>query len=190
MNIPSTNECFRLIREMEMMDHIIDHSIMVSNVASFLALLLKKHAPHLNKELCMSAGLLHDITKTRSFKTKEIHSETGGIMLTSLGYPEVGDIVRQHVMLDAYETDTPITEKEIVNYSDKRILNDQIVSLNKRMAYIKERYCIKKRFADLFEIMKINTLKLEKKIFRPLDIEPKDLSSHMIIEIKKEDWSE
>ena len=110
-------------------------------------------------------------------------------MLTDLGYPEIGSIVRQHVILDSYEADTPITEEEIVNYSDKRILHDRIVSLARRMEYIQNRYCIKKRFADLFEIMKTNTLGLEKKLFKPLDLEPDELSSSMTLEIKKEDWT-
>lgn len=174
---------------MKMMDHIVDHSIMVSNVATFLTIKLKEHIPALNTKLAMSAGLLHDITKTRSFTTKELHSETGGIMLTELGYPEVGDIVRQHVMLDSYKTSTPISENEIVNYSDKRILHDRIVSLKKRMEYIQLRYCAKKHFKDLFEIMKANSLNLEKKIFAPLDITPSQLSNSMAEGIKKEDWT-
>ena len=101
MNIPSKTECFKLIKKMDMMEHIIDHSILVSNIALFLCLKLKKYSPNLDTRLATSAALLHDITKTRSFDTKEIHSETGGLMLIELGYPEVGNIIRQHVILDS-----------------------------------------------------------------------------------------
>lgn len=170
------------------MDHIIDHSIMVSNVSLFLCLKLKKTAPHLDARLATSAALLHDITKTRSFDTKESHSETGGLMLTQLGYPEVGNIIRQHIVLDAYEPDSPVSEQEIVNYSDKRILHDKVVSLSKRLEYIKLRYGTLERFKDHLQAMYTNTLNLEVKLFRRLDITPGQLSDCVTNKIKKEDW--
>jgi len=189
MNIPSKKECFKLIKKMEMMDHIVDHSIMVSNIAQFICLKLKKHFPHLNTQLVISAALLHDITKTRSFDTKESHSETGGLMLTELGYPEVGDIVRQHVILDSYENDSPVLEQEIVNYSDKRVLHDKVVPLEKRLEYIKLRYGKNKEFKDHIQIMWANTVDLENKIFCRLDISPGQLSECMTQDIKKGDYN-
>jgi len=173
---------------MAMMDHIIDHSIMVSNVALFLSLKLKRHSPSLDSRLATSAALLHDITKTRSFETKENHSETGCLMLKNLGYPEVGDIIRQHVILDYYDTDRPVSVQEIVNYADKRILHDQVVSLSKRLEYIKLRYGFKKEFKDRIKTMWKNTLILENKLFNPLDITPNQLSTCVLEIIKKEDW--
>lgn len=189
MKIPSRKECFDLIKKMDMMDHIIDHSIMVSNVSLFLCRELKKTSPHLDTRLATSAALLHDITKTRSFDTKEIHSETGGLILTELGYPEVGDIIRQHVILDSYENDSPVTVQEIVNYSDKRVLHDKVVSLNSRLEYIKQRYGTQKEFKNRVQIMYINTLKLESKLFFHLDITPDQLSDSLTEVIKKKDWA-
>jgi len=173
---------------MAMMDHIIDHSIMVSNVALFLSLKLKKYFPDIDSRLAISAALLHDITKTRSFDTKESHAETGGLMLLNLGYPEVGDIIRQHVILDSYGNDSCVSVQEIVNYSDKRILHDKVVSLNKRLEYIKFRYGTKKEFKDRIQIMWKNSLDLEKKIFCQLDIAPDQLSACVLNKIKKKDW--
>ncbi len=190
MNIPSQKECFELIEKMDMMDHIIDHSIMVSNVARFLCLKLKKNSPDLDTRLAISAALLHDITKTRSFDTNERHSETGGRMLTELGYPEIGDIIRQHVILDSYENNSPVTVQEIVNYSDKRVLHDKVVSLDKRLEYIKIRYGTKKKFKDRIQIMWTNTVNLEKKIFFHLNITPNQLSDCMTEEIKKDECFE
>ena len=66
--------------------------------------------------------------------------KTGGRLLTDLGWPEVGDIVRQHVHLDANGHPGPPTEVEIVNYADKRVMHDSIVSLEQRMDYILQRY--------------------------------------------------
>ena len=179
MKIPSQEECFKLITEMEMMTHIVDHSIMVSNVARFLCTRLKKVMPKLDIRLAAHAALLHDITKTRSFSTHEVHSETGGRLLTRMGYPEVGNIIRQHVILDAYETESPICEQEIVNYSDKRVLHDQVVSLNRRLDYIERQYGKKDEFKKRIKVMWMNTMKLESKLFLHLDILPEELLDSM-----------
>ncbi|MFH2091837.1 MAG: HDIG domain-containing metalloprotein [Pseudomonadota bacterium] len=175
MKIPSQTECFNLIKQMNMMDHIIDHSIMVSNVSLCLCKALQKHFPDLNEHLVVAAALLHDITKTRSFETHEIHSETGGQMLTQMGYPEVGAIIRQHVLLDVYDMQSPVTVEEIVNYSDKRVLHDQVVSLEKRLEYIECRYASTDQLKKRLRLMCIKTLDLEKKLFGFLDIKPDQL---------------
>lgn len=192
MNVPSKKECFRLIKKMTMMDHIIDHSIMVSNVALFLSLELKKHSHAIDYRLATSAALLHDITKTRSFDTKEFHSDTGGELLTELGYPEIGDIIRQHVILDSYDwnlnnSNVTISEQEIVNYSDKRVLHDNVVLLEKRLEYIFTKYGTQKGFKDRIKIMWANTIKLEEKIFYHLDIKPEQLPQNIKTKIKKAD---
>lgn len=187
MNILSRTECFKLIKTMDMMDHIIDHSVMVTNVTFSLCLQLKKKIPHINTELATSAALLHDITKTRSFYTKENHSETGGSLLTDMGYPEVGSIIRQHVILDSYIPDSPVSEQEIVNYSDKRVLHDKVVPLDERLEYIRLRYGKTVEFESRVRLMIQNTLNLENKIFLHLDITPDELSSNVTNEIKKLD---
>src|SRR3989339_2130068 len=185
MNILSRTECFKLIKTMDMMDHIIDHSVMVSNVTLFLCLQLKKKSSKINTELATSAALLHDITKTRSFSTKESHSETGGRLLTEMGYPEIGSIIRQHVLLDSYVIDSPVSEPEIVNYSDKRVLHDKVVSLTERLEYIRVRYGKNTEFKNRIRLMHQNTLNLESKIFTYLDIEPDQLSSYVPNEIQR-----
>jgi uncharacterized protein len=112
-------------KRMSMMDHIVDHSVMVSNVTMFLCHKFKKTNPDLNEDLSIFTALLHDIIKTRSFTTSEIHSETGGELLEELRYPEVANTIKQHVILNIYENYPPDSEHEIINYSDKRVLHDR-----------------------------------------------------------------
>ena len=188
MNIPSQKKCFELIEQMNMMSHIIDHSITVANVAYFLSSKLKYRFPKIDIDLATSAALLHDITKTRSFDTKESHSATGGEMLTGFGYPETGDIVRQHVILDSYTMNTSVSEQEIVNYSDKRVLHDQVVLLEKRLAYIHKKYGTQKGFKERIKIMWAKTVNLEKKLFGHLDIKPEELSRKIELRIKRQDY--
>ena len=86
MNIPTQKECYGLIREMGMMDHIVDHSEQVCRVAVCLAENLSQQGIDLNLELIRASALLHDITKTRSFRTRENHAETGGKFLQERGF--------------------------------------------------------------------------------------------------------
>ncbi len=179
MNTPSKKECNRLFSDTGMLAHIIDHSRQVCRVASFLTVELQKANVSLNSELIAAAALLHDITKTRSFDTGEDHTRTGEELLARLGYNEVGKIVGQHVALDAYFlTDTP-DEAEIVNYSDKRVLHDQIVPMDERMQYILEKYCqtpdYRRRLQELWQVSR----KMEKRIFNRLPFSPDELAQEM-----------
>lgn len=180
MKLPSRKKCFQIIHKMEMMDHIIDHSVMVANVAACLCRHLKAENTRLNTRLVHAAALLHDITKTRSFETGEIHSQTGGDLMDELGYPEVGKIIRQHVILDHLDKEESVSEHEIVNYADKRVLHDQVVSLDRRLAYIKVRYGKNPEFRQRINQMWELTLDLESKLFRNLTFSPAHLADQIL----------
>ncbi|MCF8091063.1 MAG: HD domain-containing protein [Desulfotignum sp.] len=184
MKIPTRKQCFQLIQSMGMMDHIVDHSVMVGNVTLCLCRHLKQTTPSLNVELATAAALLHDITKTRSFDTGELHSETGGKLLENLGYPEVGNIIRQHVILDVCKETAPISEQEIVNYADKRVLHDSVVSLSRRLAYIRVKYGNQNSMQDRIDMMWKMTVALEKKLFRQISFLPAQLQDSILPDIK------
>lgn len=185
MNLPSLHDCFTMIREMKMMDHIVDHSVMVSNVAVCLARSVQKVQPDINISLVRSASLLHDITKTRSFETGEVHSETGGALLREKGFPEIADIIRQHVILDRCRRDARVSEPEIVNYADKRVLHDRVVSLDRRLAYIQERYGGRPELQQRIQCMWDNTQALEQKLFGCIAFTPGELSGHVVVEVSR-----
>ena len=173
-----------------MMKHIVRHSLQVCRVAELLVQHLGKNGRTLNRDLVQAAALLHDITKTRSLTTGEKHSESGCDLLVDRGYAEVGDIVRQHVKLDTYfDSDTP-SEAEIVNYADKRVLHDRIVSLDERMTYILERYGVTPEYrARLRWLWEISNLQ-EKRIFAEMPFSPAGIEKHMrkvdlTVELKK-----
>jgi len=153
-----------------MMEHIVDHSVMVKRVAETLTSLLSAANYKLNKDLIVAGAILHDITKTRSFTTGEKHAETGGALLASLGYPEVGEIIRQHVILDGIIEGA--TEAGVVNYADKRVLHDRVVPLEKRLSYIMERYGTTDRATKRIKAMWKETQILEKTLFKDLGTTP------------------
>jgi putative nucleotidyltransferase with HDIG domain len=162
--------------EMKMMDHIVDHSMQVRRVATFLADQLNSHQYHLNFDLIRAAALLHDITKTRSFDTGEDHALTGSQFLTDRGYPEVGDLVRQHVVLDEYAIEKIPVEADIINYADKRVLHDEIVDLDTRLNYILERYAKKAAHRKRIYLLWEKTKYLESRIFSDLPFSPENLT--------------
>jgi len=175
LKIPTRDECYQLMCDMNMMDHIVVHSLQVCRVATVLAQNLIDQGMVLNFELIQAAALLHDITKTRSFKTKENHADTGGRYLAKLGYADVGSLVRQHVRLDEYRQPVSVGNAEIINYADKRVLHDKVVSLEQRLEYILEKYAKipehRQRIHRLWE----KTREIENKIFSALSFSPDDL---------------
>jgi len=174
IDIPSEEACRRIISDMGMLDNIVAHCKQVCRVSLFLTDHLGISG--LNRELILAAALLHDITKTRSLHTSENHAETGAQLLKDLGYPEVADIIGQHVRLNHYDfvSDTP-TDAQIVNYSDKRVLHDKIVPLNDRMGYILEKYGNTQERKQLIRILWEKTQQLEDRLFTGLPFSPDDI---------------
>ena len=172
MRIPLRSECLHMLADMEMPDHIQAHSMLVCRVALLLTDDLWSAGVTLNRPLVKASALLHDITKARSFTTGENHSQTGGEYLSGIGFPEVGDIVRQHVILDAYFKGEVPCEAEIVNYADKRVLHDQVVPLDDRMSYILQRYAKTEEHRRWLKAVWDQTLRLEERLFSYLAYRP------------------
>ena len=188
MKIPTQEQCFLLMCEMKMMDHIVAHSMQVCRVATFLADQLNPAQNRLNYDLIRAAALLHDITKTRSFKTEENHALTGGQFLAERGYPEVGDLVRQHVRLDTYPDPITLGEAQIINYADKRVLHDRIVGLDKRLDYILEKYGKLPEHQERIHWLWGKTLVMEGEIFSELAVAPQDLNRLLNSEDRSKDF--
>jgi len=175
--IPTREKCLLLIRQYQMLPHIVRHSELVTEVALLIARKLNEFGQELDLALVEAGALLHDITKTLSIETRENHAETGGTLLVSLGYPLVADVVRQHICLDARSSDLGVvTEAAVVNYADKRVKHEEVVGLEERFADLRDRYLkklpgIEARFLHVQEEARL----LEKKIFSVIDISPEDV---------------
>jgi uncharacterized protein len=179
MKILTKKKCFQLMCDMQMPEHIVAHSIQVCRVGLCLLDHLKLQGIRMNEQLVVAAALLHDITKTRSFETEENHALTGGQFLTDLGYPQIGHLVRQHVRLDDYSDQKNLSEAVIINYADKRVLHDRIVSLDERMSYIQQRYGTRTEHKRRIELLREKTEAVEKQIFRYVAFLPEDLDHQL-----------
>jgi len=180
--IPSRRECLELMQRYEMLPHIVRHSKLVTDVALLIARKLNSRGAHLDLALVEAGALLHDITKTVCIKTKENHAQTGGELLTSLGYPAVANIVRQHIRLDPGTHDPrAVNEAELVNYADKRVKHEEVVDIGERFRDVLERYAkklpgLQPRLEEVYR----ETQRLEQKIFSKIDITPQKIEETLV----------
>jgi putative nucleotidyltransferase with HDIG domain len=158
-----------------MLKNIIDHSIVVTKVALYVAMELKKKGQRIDLGLVEAASLLHDLTKSECLKTKEDHARTGAQLLKKMGYERVGEVVAEHIHLSEKNDPSLITEEEIVNYADKRVQHDRIVSLEERFNDLMERYGDGHKPSERMEQLMKATFEIENKIFSILGIAPSDL---------------
>jgi uncharacterized protein len=173
--IPTREECLKLMGECGMLENIIAHSLEVAKVALFISTELNKRGQRISLDLVEAASLLHDLTKTECLKTKEDHAKTGSQLLEEMGYKRVGEVVGQHIWLGREGDPLSISEEEIVNYADKRVMHDHIVSLEERFNDLKDRYGKDQRAIDYLGRMEKEIYGIEHKIFFILQIDPNDL---------------
>lgn len=174
--IPQTDECISLMNAYGMLENIKAHSHKVEKVARVLALNLKEAGVSISLEKVSAGALMHDIGKTICLDSSEDHAEKGKEICLENNFHEIADIVEEHIRLKNYNPDDDITEKEIIYYSDKRVNHSDVVSLEKRIEYLLERYAkndqyLKRKIKENFVLCE----KVEKKIFSILSFTPDDL---------------
>ena len=163
--IPTREECLRLMGDFGMLENIIVHSMEVAKVALFISSELNKRGQRVSLDLVEAAALLHDLTKTECLKTKEDHAKTGSQLLKEMGYGRVGEVVAQHIWLQKEADPLILSEEEIVNYADKRVMHDRIVSLEERFNDLKDRYGRDPKGMDYLDRLGKEIYEIERKIF-------------------------
>jgi uncharacterized protein len=130
----------------------------------------------LHLDLIEAGALLHDLGKTYCLGTSLNHAEWGALALAAAGYPEVAQVVREHVMLESNGEDPrAIREVEVVNYADKRVLHTRVVTLRDRFADLKKRYGKSGAARVRIARLELRSQGLEAKLFAPLSLHPADL---------------
>jgi len=180
--IPTRDECFALLQEYEVPEHIIQHSRVVHGVALYLCRALIRCGEKLDQALVEAGSLLHDITKMKGRETGESHARSGALLLWRLGYREVAEIVRQHVVLDDGILSGRVREVALVHYADKRVRHTTIVSLEERFQDLKERYGKSPAALTWLEDLEANSFALEGQIFQNLPVTPESLASVVSVE--------
>lgn len=179
MKIPEYETCYELLRRYDVPEHIVEHSRQVASISLWLGASLRAVRIFIDPQLLLGAALLHDIAKMESVRNGRDHAALGAEWLEREGYPEVAEIVLNHVTLETDLTG-PIVAKEIVYYADKRVRHSDIVSLAERLDDLRERYGVCSVSMGHLSALEGLTVAVEKKIFAPLDINPENISENLI----------
>ncbi len=158
-----------------MLENIVSHSLEVTRVALFLCDGLNKRGQRIDSDLVEAASLLHDLAKTECLSTKEDHAHQGYELLRKMGYERIGEVVAQHVQIWKEGNPSRVSEEEVVNYADKRVCHDRIVSLETRFDDLRDRYGKGQTSLGQLKGLEEATLAIERKIFSILQMDPNDL---------------
>ena len=176
--VPLSDECYSILERYSVPEHIIQHSEVVCRVAVFLAEHLNEQGEDLNIPEIRAAALLHDLTKMQGLTEGRDHAETGKEVLAKLGFKRIGEIVAEHIRLKEKTGSQVLSEEEILNYSDKRVLHTRVVSLAVRFADLKERYGgngLDMNAVERIARLEAKTYELEAKVFSTLHFTPEEL---------------
>jgi uncharacterized protein len=169
--IPSLHETYNLIRSKKMPDHILRHSLMVRRVAIVIGTCLNDSGSRLDLVLIERSSLLHDICKADCIGNAGDHALMGKDLLYREGYESIGDIVGQHVRLEKRDVD----EAMVVNYADKRVMHDRIVSLTRRFLDLMDRYGLDDRRQERILLHHRETLEIQDILLKCCGIDMENL---------------
>jgi len=134
--IPSPETTSEILKKYQVPPHILLHSEMVRKVAMAIVACLKTAGLPIDSAAVDRAALLHDLCKMDALTSGGDHALMAQEELSRLGYPFIGEIVGQHVRLKSLD----LNEAMVVNYADKRVMHDRIVSLPERFEDLMARY--------------------------------------------------
>ncbi|MBS7655200.1 HD domain-containing protein [Candidatus Bathyarchaeota archaeon] len=167
IKLPSRKKCFNLMKKYNVPENILRHSLTVNKFANQLANSLIAKGELINKILVDRASLLHDIGKFKALSKGGFHEEEGYKILKKEGLNEIANIVKKHSLFSVLsENETPVTwEEKIVFYADKRVNEDKIVTLEKRINYLKKRYGKNKKILKRIKAAEPLIYQIEKELF-------------------------
>lgn len=174
VRVPPVDECLQIMEDHAMMPNIRRHSLMVARVAAVMGEALNRKGSNLDIALIIAGALLHDIAKTQSLREGGNHVEMGQRIVSEMGYPEVAWIVGSHVDAGP-EIARSIDEATVVNYADKRVQHERLVSLGERLRDLVMRYGKTPEKRARLDEMCGNIESLEKQIFARISLQPDEL---------------
>ena len=176
IDLPTPSDCLALMAAHDMLANIREHSLLVREVARRLGTWLTVAGLDLHLDLIDAGALLHDLGKTACLGTAVNHAEWGAKALDAAGFPEVAQVVREHVFLQPPGQDPrPVREAEVVNYADKRVLHTRVVTLDERFVDLRVRYGKSPEALSRIAGLEQAARRLEAKLFGRLSFDPADL---------------
>ena len=148
--LPGLEECLRLMNQYAPDPGLQRHMRVVALTAYFTARLLAANGQAVDPILAHRGALLHDLDKLRTVRTNRRHGEEAAGILTELGYPALAPLVRSHPAFSVLDPAvTPVTlEQKLVYLADKMCESGRVVTVDTRLAHLRERYPADARLFD------------------------------------------
>ncbi|HMB30814.1 MAG TPA: HD domain-containing protein [Desulfohalobiaceae bacterium] len=139
--IPSDEQCFELWKKYQMFSNIRQHSLLVAQIATFLAQRAYERNWPVLVQAVRASALLHDLGKTYAIRFGGNHSQLGAaVVMYETKNPALAQAVIHHIywpgVVDLVGHFMPLS----IIYADKRVKHDQIVSLEERFEDLFDRY--------------------------------------------------
>ena len=157
---PDRTQCMKMLEEYGTPPHVIGHCKAVAAVGYTLAQALNERrrqlekdggraaagrtaggaqdphtlqgpAGHMDPELVLAAGLLHDMART-----EDMHWEAAARWCESRGMNQEAAIIRVHMTYDPFHDLEHLNEMDIVCMADRVVIEDRYAGIERRMEYI------------------------------------------------------
>ncbi|BCS90223.1 HDIG domain-containing metalloprotein [Pseudodesulfovibrio sediminis] len=170
--VPDDKTCFALWEQFDMLDNVAEHSLMVAQVATFLAEHAVKAGLPVDVGTVRASALMHDIAKTYCIRHGGSHSQLGGSWTLELtGNPVVAAGVTHHIYwpfeLDLHKYFTQL----VVIYADKRVNHTTLVTIHERFQDLIVRYGIPDHYQDRIRKTELQALNLEAMLCNTLKVD-------------------
>ncbi len=142
IRLPDIPACLELLSRYQAPVNLVQHSEAVAGAAYHLAACLRSRGYHVDPLIVHRGGLLHDLDKLASRDAGKAHGEMTAEVLSSMGWPELGEIARRHLMdhLEREGEAPPTWEQKLVFYADKLVEGSRLVPVQYRLMALRERY--------------------------------------------------
>ncbi len=132
---PDEEQCRRILNYVDTPSHIVRHCIAVRDAAVVMAEALNQKGLNLDIGLVRASGMLHD-----SLRMEPKHGEAGAQLLLNYGYPDVADIILDHMTYVHPLPVESITERDLICLADKLCQEDRHVTLEERFEPVRVRW--------------------------------------------------
>ncbi len=157
--IPTRDECESILRDIACVDETIyEHCNAVADMAAKISKVLNRANCPIDNEQIEAAALLHDLAKG-----KPRHAEKAAELLTSMGFPEIADIVATHTDIE-YSPLAPINCAEVLYLADKLVKGNQVMDIYERFQTSLEKYSHDPEIKKKIEKRMHNAELIQKKI--------------------------
>ncbi|MEK6968801.1 MAG: HD domain-containing protein [Nanoarchaeota archaeon] len=199
MKLPTEQQCMDYFRQYCVPKNIVEHCLNVRKVAVFLAKKIQLSGIEVDIEFVNRMALLHDLFKTvtlselkpnafynynyseeeikmwKQLKDKFPNLYEGEIfyLIFKEEFPELAVALRDL----SNQTEDKSWEETLVHYADGRVLQNEVVTLNKRINYLQKRYNLDLNY---LEQKKKEMFEIEDKIMQVVNIFPENLAEEMV----------